>query len=289
MSQKKQFVLTLNYNVVETDLFLMPITNYKFLFLEISMISTDSFEIRLPQFEGPFDLLLFFIERDELDIQDVPIARITDDFLDYLHQMSSLNMEIASEFIFVAATLMRIKAKMLLPRPDLDEEGNEIDLKHDLIQKLIEYKKFKRIAEQLREFEDERFKQEKRGNIATDLQQIALIAEPGDELESFDLYKLMLTYHKAFQRSAQRDTKQEHIVEQYPYQIETQKKVIDQLLSINKRLDFKGLLCNSENKVQFVYNFLAMLEMIQQDLISIQTGLGYNNFWIEAKISSINS
>jgi segregation and condensation protein A len=273
----------------EMGSFLIPITDYKFLILYIRMISTDSFEIRLPQFEGPFDLLLFFIERDELDIQDVPIARITDDFLDHLHQMSSLNMEVASEFIFVAATLMRIKAKMLLPRLDLDEEGNEIDLKHDLIQKLIEYKKFKRIAEQLKEFEDERFKQEKRGNIATDLQQIALIAEPGEELESFDLYKLMLTYHKVFQRSVQRDTKQEHIVEQYPYQIETQKKAIDQLLSINKRLDFKGLLSNSENKVQFVYNFLAMLEMIQQDLISIQTGLGYNNFWIEAKISSINS
>lgn len=253
------------------------------------MISTDSFEIRLPQFEGPFDLLLFFIERDELDIQDVPIARITDDFLGYLHQMNSLNMEIASEFIFVAATLMRIKAKMLLPRPDLDEEGNEIDLKRDLIQKLLEYKKFKGIAEKLREFEEERFKQEKRGNIAIDLQQIALIAEPGEELESFNLYKLMLTYHKVIQRSVQRDTKQEHIVEQYPYQIETQKKLIAQLLSINNRLDFKVLLSNSENKVQFVYNFLAMLEMIQQDLISIQTGLGYNNFWIESKISSINS
>ena len=163
----------------EMGSFLIPITDYKFLILYIRMISTYSFEIRLPQFEGPFDLLLFFIERDELDIQDVPIARITDDFLDNLHQMSSLNMEVASEFIFVAATLMRIKAKMLLPRLDLDEEGNEIDLKHDLIQKLIEYKKFKRIAEQLKEFEDERFKQEKRGNIATDLQQIALIAEPG--------------------------------------------------------------------------------------------------------------
>ena len=276
-------------NRFERGSFLIPITHYKFLFLDIRMISTDSFEIRLPQFEGPFDLLLFFIERDELDIQDVPIARITDDFLGYLHQMNSLNMEIASEFIFVAATLMRIKAKMLLPRPDLDEEGNEIDLKRDLIQKLLEYKKFKGIAEKLREFEEERFKQEKRGNIAIDLQQIALIAEPGEELESFNLYKLMLTYHKVFQRSVQRDTKQEHIVEQYPYQIETQKKLIAQLLSINNRLDFKVLLSNSENKVQFVYNFLAMLEMIQQDLISIQTGLGYNNFWIESKISSINS
>jgi segregation and condensation protein A len=85
------------------------------LYLGIDMTS-EGFEIKLPQFEGPFDLLLFFIERDELDIHDISITNITNDFLDYIHQMTSLNMEVASEFIFVAATLMRIKAKMLLPR-----------------------------------------------------------------------------------------------------------------------------------------------------------------------------
>lgn len=253
------------------------------------MNSDSNFEIHLPQFEGPFDLLLFFIERDELDIQDVPIAKITDDFLDYLHQMNALNIELASEFIFVAATLMRIKAKMLLPRPDLDEEGNEIDLKKDLIQKLIEYKKFKQIAEQLRIFEEERLKREKRGNIAFDLLQLAEFSGPGEELESFDLYKLMMTYNRLMQKSRERDNKQEHVVVQYPYSIENQKNVIDRLLSINKRLDFKDLLKSSENKVHFVYNFLAMLEMLQQDLISIQTGLGFNNFWIESKVGSIKS
>lgn len=253
------------------------------------MNSDSNFEIHLPQFEGPFDLLLFFIERDELDIQDVPIAKITDDFLDYLHQMNALNIELASEFIFVAATLMRIKAKMLLPRPDLDEEGNEIDLKRDLIQKLIEYKKFKQIAEQLRVFEEERLKREKRGNIAFDLQQLAEFSGPGEELESFDLYKLMMTYNRLMQKSRERDKKQEHVVVQYPYSIENQKNVIDRLLSINKRLDFEDLLKNSDNKVHFVYNFLAMLEMLQQDLISIQTGLGFNNFWIESKVGSIKS
>jgi len=249
----------------------------------------DAFEIRLPQFEGPFDLLLFFIERDELDIQDVPIAKITDDFLEYLHHMNSLNIEVASEFIFVAATLMRIKAKMLLPRPDLDEEGNEIDLQRDLIQKLIEYKKFKQLAEELKLLENERFMQEKRGNIIFDVLQMALSADPGEELESFNLYKLMMTYHKILQRSLQRDNEQEHIVEQYPYNIESQKKAIEKLLSINKRIDFRDMVINSDNKVHFVYNFMALLEMIQQDLISIQTGIGFNNFWIEAKIDSINS
>jgi segregation and condensation protein A len=98
----------------------------------------EGFEIKLPQFEGPFDLLLFFIERDELEIHDIPIARITDDFLNYIHQMVSLNIELASEFIFVAATLMRIKAKMLLPRYESPDGESEIDHKEELIRKLIE-------------------------------------------------------------------------------------------------------------------------------------------------------
>src|SRR6202012_3680746 len=112
-------------------------------------MSEEGFEIKLPQFEGPFDLLLFFIERDELDIYNIPIAKITDDFLNYIHQMSILNMEIASEFIFVAATLMRIKAKMLLPRYDAGADADETDTKEDLIRKLIEYKKLKEVCELL--------------------------------------------------------------------------------------------------------------------------------------------
>src|SRR6201985_2879903 len=149
------------------------------------MVIEENFEIKLPQFEGPFDLLLFFIERDELEIHDIPIARITDDFLNYLHHMTILNMEIASEFIFVAATLMRIKAKMLLPRYEADDEANEADTKENLIRKLIEYKKFKEICEELHPFEDERFKQEKRGNIKFDAGQAEAVPQTGDELSEF--------------------------------------------------------------------------------------------------------
>ena len=96
-----------------------------------------SYQIKLPQFEGPFDLLLFFIERDEIDIHNIPISGITNDFLDYIRQMTDLNIEFASEFILVAATLMRIKAKMLLPRPELDDEGNEIDPRQALVERLV--------------------------------------------------------------------------------------------------------------------------------------------------------
>ena len=242
-------------------------------------MTDDSFAIRLPQFEGPFDLLLFFIERDELDIHDIPIAKIADDFLQYLHQMSSLNMEIASEFIFVAATLMRIKAKMLLPRYGTEEAGDDPDTKENLIRKLIEYKKFKEVCEEIRPMEDERFKQEKRGNIKHDLEQVEKVAVPGEELSELTLYRLMVVYERMIRNFTRRSEEVKHTVVQYPYTIEKQKKAVADLLKINKMLDFKA----SENKVHFVYNFLAVLEMLQQELIDIQIGLGYNNFWISPK------
>ena len=245
-------------------------------------MTEESFEIKLPQFEGPFDLLLFFIERDELDIHDIPIARIADDFLNYIHQMNSLNMELASEFIFVAATLMRIKAKMLLPRYEA-EEGTEHDPKAELIRKLIEYKKFKEICEELRPIEEERLKQEKRGNIAYDLQQVDKVTVPGEELSEISLYKLMMVYEKVTKRFITRSEEVTHTVVQYPYTIEAQKKAINDLLLINSRLDFRSIANKSDNKVHFVYNFLAVLEMLQQELIKIQIGLGFNNFWITAK------
>ena len=102
-----------------------------------------SYKIKIPLFEGPFDLLLFFIERDEIDIKDIPIATITKDFLDYIENLESMNIEVASEFIVVAATLMRIKSKMLLPRLMMDEDGNEVDPRDELVKHLLEYKKFK--------------------------------------------------------------------------------------------------------------------------------------------------
>ncbi|MBD3747979.1 MAG: segregation/condensation protein A [Sphingobacteriales bacterium] len=247
------------------------------------MNEVEEFAIKLPVFEGPFDLLLFFIEKDELDIHNIPIAKITDDFLNYIHQLNNLNIELASEFIFVAATLMRIKAKMLLPRPELDENGDEIDLKKDLVQRLIEYKRFKEITEEFKLLEEERFFKEKRGNITEDIHHLLNDAEPMEGFSSFDLYQLLKTYHKVMNHYQIRSEDVKHQVEKYPYSIEEQKTQISSLLHLNKQLDFKNLVGISKDKVQFVYNFLAVLEMLQQQLVEIQIGLGFNNFWIQHK------
>ena len=117
------------------------------------MASGDTYKIKLPQFEGPFDLLLFFIERDELDIYNIPITKIIKDFLDYIHSEENVNIELSSEFILFVSTLMRIKAKMLLPRKELDEQGNEIDPRQELIDKILEYKRFKEASAQMTDME----------------------------------------------------------------------------------------------------------------------------------------
>ena len=240
----------------------------------------EGYEIKLPQFEGPFDLLLFFIERDELNIHDIPISKITDDFLAYIHKMQALNIEMASEFIFVASTLMRIKAKMLLPRIDVDNEENEMDLKEDLVQKLILYKQFKEICEELKILEEHRLSLHHRGNIIQDIKRSDKTDQVGEELSSFDLYRLMMIYEEVMQRYINRPEEVVHTVVKYPYTIEQQKKLIQELISINEKLDFQQILKSSENKVQFVYNFLAILEMLQQRLLEIEIGLGYNDFSI---------
>jgi segregation and condensation protein A len=245
-------------------------------------MEATNYEIKLDQFEGPFDLLLFFIERDELNIHDIPISRITDDFLDYIQKMHSLNIELASEFIFVASTLMRIKAKMLLPRPELDENENEVDLKEQLVQKLILYKQFKDVCEDLKVLESNREKLHQRANITFDLKHTKRqISE--EELASFDLYKLMMVYEKMMYHFTHRVVPVTHTVVKFPYTIEQQKDALSALLDLNKKLDFQMILKNSENRVQFVFNFLAILEMLQQKLLEIEVGMGYNNFAVATK------
>ncbi|MBC7653291.1 MAG: segregation/condensation protein A [Oligoflexus sp.] len=248
------------------------------------MEQTEEFSVKLPIFEGPFDLLLFFIEKDELDIYNIPIAKVTNDFLDYLHKLTALNIELASEFIYVAATLMRIKAKMLLPRPELNEDGEEVDLQKDLIKRLIEYKRYKEVVESFKILEDIRFGKSKRGNIDEDVKgQLSKLTSNIEDFSSLDLYKLLKTYLKVMKNYEIKSTEVKHTIVQYPYSIEEQKNQISGLMAINSKLEFKDLLKISKDRVQFVYNFLAMLEMLQQELLKIQIGLGFNNFLLRQK------
>jgi len=240
-----------------------------------------TFEIKLPLFEGPFDLLLFFIQRDELDIYDIPIYDITEDFLSYLKDLEKLNVEVASEFILVAATLMRIKAKMLLPRPQLDEEGNEIDPRDELVKHLLEYKKYKSVVEELGQLQDERMAQNRRGNIVQELKGLTKGTDVEAELQDLDLYKLLKVFEKALQRFEDEQNKPVHQVVPYPFTIQGQKDKLLSKLQRKKKVSFLDLIKEDRSKIVLVFNFLAILELLQSQQIGIVVGEGFNNFWLE--------
>jgi segregation and condensation protein A len=244
------------------------------------MTSHENFEIKLPLFEGPFDLLLFFIERDELDIYDIPIATITQDFLEYVHQMENLDVEVASEFILVAATLMRIKSKMLLPRPQLDEQGNEIDPREELVKHLLEYKKYKSVVDDLHKLEEAELMKEKRGNIIKELKALAETTNVEAELQDVTIFKLMTVFEKVIKRYEAEKNKPVHQVIQYPYTIENQKKYVAEELTKKERVSFGDLLQAFPSRIGVIFNFLAILEMLALQLITIQIGEGFNNFWV---------
>lgn len=240
-----------------------------------------SFEIKLPLFEGPFDLLLFFIERDELDIYDIPIAKITDEFLLYVNQLEKINIELASEFILVAATLMRIKAKMLLPRPELDEAGNEIDPREELIKHLLEYKKYKSVVAELSAMEGERLSRQARGNLVKEIQKLAEATDAEAELQHLDLYKILKVYQKVMGRFEASQARPVHQVVQYPYTIEQQKDTILHKLSYKDRCSFTELINEYGSKIAAIFNFLAILELLQLARIRLHIEDGFNNFWVE--------
>jgi segregation and condensation protein A len=248
-----------------------------------------SFEIKLPLFEGPFDLLLFFIERDELDIYDIPISTITQDFLAYLHELEKMNLDVASEFILVAATLMRIKAKMLLPRPELDEEGNEIDPREDLVRHLLEYKRFKEASKQLATWEEQWLQHEKRANIQKEILAISSKHNVEAELQDIDLYKLLRVYQKVMDRFQKEQDRPKHEVQQFPYTIGQQIDfVLGQLQVSAGRLAFTTLMEEMPSKIAIIFNFLAILDLLQQRRITLLLGEGFNNFWIEQVADAVN-
>lgn len=254
------------------------------------MTTQENFEIKLPLFEGPFDLLLFFIERDELDIYDIPIATITKDFLEYVHHMENLNVEVASEFILVAATLMRIKSKMLLPRPQLDEQGNEIDPREELVKHLLEYKKYKSVVDAFHKMEESELMKEKRGNIIRELKALAETTNVEAELQDVTIFKLMTVFEKVMKRFEAEKNKPVHQVIQYPYTIENQKKYVVEELQKRERLSFGELLEAFPSRIGLIFNFLAILEMLSLQQISINIGEGFNNFWVtKAETSEISS
>ena len=244
-------------------------------------MNTEIYQIKLPQFEGPFDLLLFFIERDELDIYNIPITKITNDFLDYIHHSETLNIELSSEFILFISTLMRIKAKMLLPRKELDPQGNEIDPRQELIDKILEYKRFKEASQKMTEMEALRMLMVKRGNIREELSLIGEEASEGTEIQTVTLFKLMKAFEKVAQRLLDKKNRPVHTVISYNYTMEGTRQYMLGLIKSERSLSFEKIFDVCNDRIHAIFIFLNVLELVQLKYMTIITGEGTNNFIIE--------
>ncbi|HVZ98045.1 MAG TPA: segregation/condensation protein A [Chitinophagaceae bacterium] len=244
-------------------------------------MNTETYQIKLPQFEGPFDLLLFFIERDELDIYNIPITKITNEFLDYIHKSEALNIELSSEFILFISTLMRIKAKMLLPRKEIDAEGNEIDPRQELVDKILEYKRFKEAAIKMSEMEALRMLMVKRGNIQRELSVIGEASGEGTEIQAVTLFKLMKAFERVAGKLYDKRHRPVHTVVQYNYTMEGSRAFILDLVKHERSISFEKIFDIAENRIHAIFLFLNMLELVQQKYFMILLGEGINNFIIE--------
>ena len=239
-----------------------------------------NFEIKLPLFEGPFDLLLFFIERDELNIYDIPIARITTDFLAYMQALEQVNIELASEFVLVAATLMKIKAKMLLPKPPSQEQA---DPREELVNALLEYQKYQSVLGILGEMEAIELQKEVRNaqSIEDELKNVAQHYDLDLEVQSLDLYQLLKVYQKVLDRQEVRQNQPVHTIIPYPYSVAGQKEVLRARMMREAIISFATLIQECPLKIVVIFNFLAILELLQLGEINIILEEGFNNFSIQ--------
>ena len=250
-------------------------------FLFSQQMNTTTYQIKLDQFEGPFDLLLFFIERDELDIYNIPITRIINDFLEFIHQGEKLNIELSSEFILFVSTLMRIKARLLLPRKEIDAQGNEIDPRQELVDKILEYKRFKEAAVQMAEMEAIRMLMVKRGNLQKELSEIGEESSEGTEIQNITMFKLMKAFEKVMQRVHDRQNKPVHTVVRYNYTMEGSRDYMLGFIEKEKTVAFEKVFEVCEDRIHAIFLFLSILELSQQRYMKLMVGEGHNNFIVE--------
>ncbi len=226
-----------------------------------------SYKIKLELFEGPLDLLLYLVKRDQLNIYDIPIARVTEQYLAYLELMKFLDLNIAGEFLVMAATLMQIKSKMLLPAEESAEtEEEQLDPREELVRQLLEYERFKEIAEELRKKEQNQQDIFKRPKVKES--QIPAEAPAYFEASIFDLIN-------AFSQALE-ETPKELFYDIIKDEFTIEEKIHDilHLLLLRATVGLSELFSQAKNKIEIIVTFLAILELIRlKEIIARQKEL----------------
>ena len=221
------------------------------------------YRVKLQEFEGPLDLLLFFIRRDELDIYDIPISKITKEFLEYLHVLQELDLEVAGDFIVMAATLMQIKVRMLLPRIEGAEE--EEDPRAELVRRLVEYKRFKEMSQEFSILEDEQRKTYYRKFFHAD-PRLHLIDEDDELLKDVTLFNLVSAFKVAIDRMPRKVV---HEVTLYNVSVDEQMSFTLDYLRVHKQTTLLQLVAHMTEKVRIIVTIIALLEMTKNKIVSL--------------------
>lgn len=224
------------------------------------------YRVELQNFEGPLDLLLFFIKRDELDIYNIPIAYITNQFLEYIHFLEHLDLNVASEFILMASTLMSIKAKMMIPQVQDEEDMEpEEDPRYELVQALLEYKRYKEMAEELQVYDHRSRRQFTRSYYETD--KVDFEPETGEALRDIALIDLMVAFKHAMIQKDQQPER--HKVERFETTVEEQTDYVLNTLRSKGRRSFLQLCLDLTSRISVIVTFLAILEMIKEQRVHL--------------------
>jgi len=232
-------------------------------------------KVKLTTFEGPLDLLLFFIKRDEINIYDIPIQKITKEFIEYLHYIQQLDLEIAGDFILMASTLMQIKVRMLLPR-EVDVKGEEIDPRADLVKALLEYMRYKEVAEEFSFLESNMLKLSYRGNFDYDPKEEP--QELSKLLKNISIYDIA----KAFKRAIDNAPKEVyHEIKKPPVTIDDQMNFLLSFFDYNvKKIHFLDIVPKIKEKIVFVVTFIALLELVKMGKLGLKESENFNDFEI---------
>jgi segregation and condensation protein A len=227
--------------------------------------------VQLAAFDGPLDLLLHLIQRDEIDIYDIPIAHITQQYLEHIDLMRELDLEVCGDYLVMAATLIRIKSQMLLPTPVVDEEGEEIDPREELVRRLVEYRRFKAIAGTLRDLEAERSRRHGRNVMPPELDPEE---QPIGRVSVFDL----LSYMKEILSRVEEEAR--HDIELEPVTLEERVEMLRARLLSERAVLFSAFLSDVRSRMAVIVSFMAILEMMKLGEILVTQEDAYHDFLI---------
>ncbi len=217
------------------------------------------YRVQLQQFEGPLDLLLFFIRRDELDIYDIPIARIADEFLQWVRFIEQIDLDGVGEFLYMAALLIHIKARMLLPSPELDEEGEPIDPRKELVERLLEYIRFKEASQQIAIHEENRVQLFVRRGVELPIEE-----ESGVLFET-SVFDLVNGLRRVLSMAPEDPV---HLVSTEQFSVQEQQAFLIGRLQPGERIGFVALMAGY-SKAFIVATFLAVLELARQGAVVV--------------------